>query len=163
MRLTFKVGSSTIYFSLKVRILENNTMNENSISNFRIVICLVVWDEGWFFFPLLSFPSKTLSFWYGSYQSTRLEPPCICGLLCFTLRSQPWALSFLKYTKVHTTWYFMNNSILLPFFLWWWDFQRMWWHQIFLYFSCLTGTLNVANLLFFLEEKKIAWLSNNHI
>ena len=91
-------------------------MNENSISNFRIVICLVVWDEGWFFFPLLSFPSKTLSFWYGSYQSTRLEPPCICGLLCFTLRSQPWALSFLKYTKVHTTWYFMNNSILLPFF-----------------------------------------------
>ena len=76
----------------------------------------MVWDEGWFFFPLLSFPSKTLSFWYGSYQSTRLEPPCICGLLCFTLRSQPWALSFLKYTKVHTTWYFMNNSILLPFF-----------------------------------------------
>ena len=49
------------------------------------------------------------------------------------------------------------------FFLWWWDFQRMWWHQIFLYFSCLTGTLNVANLLFFLEEKKCMTQQQPHI
>ena len=74
-----------------------------------------------FSFPSWVFHLRLFLFWYGSYQSTRLEPPCICGLLCFTLRSQPWALSFLKYTKEHTTWYFINNSILLPFYRWWYS------------------------------------------
>ena len=112
-----------------------------------------------FSFPSWVFHLRLFLFGMGAIKAQDLSRHVfvVCFVSPFVHSPEPFRSSSIPKYILHGILWIIRYFFL--FFdggiVWWWDFQRMWWHQIFLYFSCLTGTLNVANLLFFLEEKKM--------